>query len=394
MSCAMPRVLCVDDEPKNLKLLEAMLLPRGYDIVFASNGQEALEKIKTEQIDLCLLDVMMPGIDGFEVCRRIKSDDRYRTIPVVMITSYTGSIHRTLGIEAGAEDFISKPFERFEVLARIKMLLEVKSLNDQLNAARESADRSLRMAKVSRIKSDFLANMSHELFTPLNAVIGFSTVLHMESYGLINEKQRECVSHIISGGNRLQELITGIIEFTRTKSDTVELELSTFPLRELLDDSLLMYRENALEKGIDLHLDLCAESDGDITADKRKLMQILTNLLSNALKFSPAGASVRVTALRNDSSIVIAVADTGIGIKQDDIPNLFQILTQMEPAYSKVYTGIGLGLVLAGQFVKEHGGKIWAESEFGKGSVFSFTIPLRRCPTAGGGGRGCPDEAG
>ena len=137
MSCTMPKVLCVDDEPKNLALLEAMLLPRGYGVVLASSGQEALEKIKTEQIDLCLLDVMMPGIDGFEVCRRIKSDDRYRNIPVVMITSYTGSIHRTLGIEAGAEDFISKPFDRFEVLARIKMLLEVKSLNDQLNAARE-----------------------------------------------------------------------------------------------------------------------------------------------------------------------------------------------------------------------------------------------------------------
>ena len=98
MSCTMPKVLCVDDEPKNLALLEAMLLPRGYGVVLASSGQEALEKIKTEQIDLCLLDVIMPGIDGFEVCRRIKSDDRYRSIPVVMITAYTGSIHRTLGI--------------------------------------------------------------------------------------------------------------------------------------------------------------------------------------------------------------------------------------------------------------------------------------------------------
>ncbi len=219
MSCTTPKVLCVDDEPKNLDLLEAMLLPLGYDIVFASNGQDALEKIKTEQIDICLLDVMMPGIDGFEVCRRIKSDDRYRNIPVVMITSYTGSIHRTLGIEAGAEDFISKPINRLEVLARIKMLLEVKSLNDQLNAARESADRSEQMAAASRIKADLLTNMSHELLTPLNAVIDFSTALHMENYGLINEKQHECVNHIISGGKRLQELITGIIELTGPEPD-------------------------------------------------------------------------------------------------------------------------------------------------------------------------------
>jgi CheY-like chemotaxis protein len=220
MSCTMPRVLCVDDEPKNLDLLEAMLLPLGYDIVFASNGLDALKKIKTEQIDICLLDVMMPGIDGFEVCHRIKSDDRYRNIPVVMITSYTGSIHRTLGIEAGADDFISKPVNRLEVLARIKILLEVKLLNDLLNAARKSADRSMQMVVASRIKTDLLTDMSHELLTPLNAVIDFSTALHLESYGLINEKQHECVNHIISGVKRLQELITGIIEFTRSESDS------------------------------------------------------------------------------------------------------------------------------------------------------------------------------
>ncbi len=218
MSCTIPRVLCVDDEPKNLDLLEAMLVPLGYDIVFASSGEEALEKIKTEQIDICLLDVMMPGIDGFEVCRRIKSYDRYRNIPVVMITAYTGSIHRTLGIEAGAEDFISKPINRLEVLARIKMLLEVKLLKDQLNAARESVDLSEQTASSSRIKTDLLTNMSHELLTPLNAMIDYSTALHLESYGLINEKQHECVNHIISGGKRLQELITGIIEFTRSES--------------------------------------------------------------------------------------------------------------------------------------------------------------------------------
>lgn len=127
------RILCVDDEPQNLGLLDAMLTPRGYEVITAKNGLEALDKIAAERIDICLLDVMMPEMDGFEVCRRIKSDDRYRSIPVVMITVYADRENRIRGIEAGAEDFIAKPFDSTEVLARIKMLVHVKTLNDRLN---------------------------------------------------------------------------------------------------------------------------------------------------------------------------------------------------------------------------------------------------------------------
>ncbi|MDA8431156.1 MAG: sigma-54 dependent transcriptional regulator [Geobacteraceae bacterium] len=143
MNNNMARILCVDDEPLNLSLLEAMLAPRGYTVVAAVNGPEALEKIRAERIDICLLDVMMPGMDGFEVCRRIKSDDLHRTIPVVMITSYADMENRIRGIEAGAEDFISKPFDKAEVLARIKMLLRVKSLNEQLQNAHDKLEQTV-----------------------------------------------------------------------------------------------------------------------------------------------------------------------------------------------------------------------------------------------------------
>ena len=140
MTKRIERILCVDDEPLNLSLLEAMLTPRGYDVVSAVNGPEALEKVRTERIDICLLDVMMPGMDGFEVCRGIKSDELHRNIPVVMITSYADMENRIRGIEAGAEDFISKPFDGAEVLARIKMLLRVKSLNEELQKAHDKLE--------------------------------------------------------------------------------------------------------------------------------------------------------------------------------------------------------------------------------------------------------------
>ena len=143
MNQHMARIMCVDDEPLNLSLLEAMLAPRGYEVVAAANGPEALEKIQAERIDICLLDVMMPGMDGFEVCRRIKSDDLHRNIPVVMITSYADLKNRIRGIEAGAEDFISKPFDSAEVLARIKMLLHVRSLNEQLQNAHDRLEHTV-----------------------------------------------------------------------------------------------------------------------------------------------------------------------------------------------------------------------------------------------------------
>ena len=231
------------------------------------------------------------------------------------------------------------------------------------------------MAMVSRIKSDFMANMSHELLTPLNAVIGFSTVLQKQAFGPINEKQQEFVNHIISSGMHLQTMINGILAFTSSKKDSVELELSTFSLRELSDASLMVHREKALKNGIDLYFELTPEIDSVINADQMKLKHILGNLISNAIKFSPAGGDVRVTAVKNDSFILFTVSDTGIGIKKEDIPNLFQICTQLEPANTKVYAGIGLGLVLSRQLVEEHGGEMWVESRFGTGSTFSFTIP-------------------
>jgi len=132
MNMQKPRILCVDDEPANLKLLEALLAPRGYEVIKATDGKEALEKLNEQGMDIVLLDVMMPEINGFEVCKKIKEDNRYRHIPVVMITALRSREDRIKGIEAGAEDFISKPFDHGEVLARIKMLLKIKNLNDRL----------------------------------------------------------------------------------------------------------------------------------------------------------------------------------------------------------------------------------------------------------------------
>ena len=240
----------------------------------------------------------------------------------------------------------------------------------------ELAESNRRLAEVSRTKSDFLANMSHELRTPLNSVIGFSEVLLDQMFGPINEKQQEYINNILTSGIHLLSLINDILDLSKVESGKFDLELSYFTLRETLDAALMMLSEKALKGRIKLELELSPSADLVIFADQRKLKQILFNLLSNAVKFTPAGGTVDVSAMRDGDFIEITVADTGMGIKREDIPKLFQAFTQLESAYTKEHEGTGLGLALTRQLVELHGGRIWVKSIVGMGSRFSFTFPL------------------
>jgi PAS domain S-box-containing protein len=238
-----------------------------------------------------------------------------------------------------------------------------------------------RREEVSQTKSDFLANMSHELRTPLNSLIGFSEVLQDRKFGPINDRQEEYVTNILTSGKHLLSLINEILDFSKVESGEMEFELSTFSLRKTLDDSLIMLREKAQKKGIALRLELALQADVQIEADQRKLKQIMFNLLSNAVKFTPANGSVDVYAIKDNHHIEIIVADTGMGIRQEDIPKLFQAFTQLETVNTKEYEGTGLGLALTKQLVELHGGRVWVESKFGAGSRFRFTIPLLQVTT-------------
>ena len=251
---------------------------------------------------------------------------------------------------------------------RVDLVLQEKNI--ELESARAVAE------KTNLAKSDFLANMSHELRTPLNSVIGFSEVLLDQLFGSINEKQRDYVNNILGSGRHLLSLINDILDLSKVEAGKMVLDLNNFPLRQTLDASLMMLKEKAFKEGITLNLDFNAHADVNIVADQRKLKQILFNLLSNAVKFTPAGGTVDVSALRDGNFIEITVADTGMGIKHEDIPKLFQSFTQLESVYTKKFEGTGLGLALTRQLVELHGGRIWVKSTFGAGSRFIFTLPL------------------
>jgi PAS domain S-box-containing protein len=294
---------------------------------------------------------------------------------------------------------------------------KVKERTKELERAnREIGLRRAEAEAANRAKSDFLANMSHELRTPLNSILGFSEVLQDGLYGPINEKQKDYVGNIYSSGSHLLSLINDILDLSKVESGKSELDLSKVSLENVLPEAIAMLKGKAMKHGIALELDIGPGAAGEINTDERKLKQIMFNLLSNAVKYTPEGGSVRVSACltrddgretldegrrtreegrgRNNnkeessvvltsvasdrpSSIVISVADTGIGIKPGDMSKLFKPFSQVESGYTKTYEGTGLGLALTKRLVEFLGGRIWAESEFGKGSVFTFTIPVK-----------------
>jgi signal transduction histidine kinase len=241
---------------------------------------------------------------------------------------------------------------------------------------REIEVKSRLLESASQHKSEFLANMSHELRTPLNAIIGFSEVLSERMFGEVNEKQAEYIGDILQSGQHLLSLINDILDLSKIEAGRMELELSEFDLPAAIDNTLTLVRERATRRGIALERSL-DERLGTIQADERKVKQVLLNLLSNALKFTPEGGKIQVRATLTDGVADISVTDTGVGIALADQETVFEEFRQVGTASKKV-EGTGLGLAISRKFVELHGGKIGVKSEVGKGSTFAFTLPLAR----------------
>jgi signal transduction histidine kinase len=253
---------------------------------------------------------------------------------------------------------------------------ELGALAENLNRMSAELGRLYRQLEAAnQHKSEFLANMSHELRTPLNAVIGFSEVLKERMFGELNDKQAEYVDDIHSSGRHLLSLINDILDLSKIEAGRMELEPSEFSLPDMLQSTLVLLRERATNHDITLSLEV-APQIGMITADERKVKQVMLNLLSNAVKFTPDGGSVAVRAATTDHAIEIAVTDTGIGIAPEDQAAVFDEFKQVGRDSARKAEGTGLGLALTKKFVELHGGAIRVESVLGKGSTFAFTLPL------------------
>lgn len=379
------KLLIVDDIPENLEVMYHGLKGE-YEVLGATSGPEALMTARSQRPDLILLDVMMPEMDGYQVCAALKSDPATRDIPVIFITAKTDPGSEARGLSAGIVDFIHKPFKTEVVRARVRLHLELERHRNHLEELVHARTRELAEARdaaesANRAKSDFLAIMSHELRTPLNSILGLSEMLQEEIMGPLTERQRKALVAVEESGQHLLEIITDILDLSSIEADRMTLDLNEVTVDEVCRAGLRMVREKADSKQISLTF-TSRQAPEAIRTDPRRLKQILINLLANAVKFTPEGGEVSLAVIGDPDQrqIRFLVTDTGIGIAAGDLEKLFQPFSQLDNTLARRYEGTGLGLALVARLTALLAGSVSVESDPGIGSRFTVVLPWETSP--------------
>ncbi|MCL2744281.1 MAG: ATP-binding protein, partial [Planctomycetaceae bacterium] len=358
-----PRILTVDDEPVNIQVLFNMLSMCDFSVEKAFNGQEALELFeKGERFDLVLLDVMMPKLSGYDVCKRLRKTHSLLDLPIIMLTAKNQIQDVILGFRSGANDYVSKPFEKDVLIARINTLLELKTAMTAAEAA-------------IKAKTLFLANMSHELRTPLNAVVGLTELLKNTS---MDNTQRYYIDKMHQATLVLLALIENILDFSKIEAGKTRLQRSAFDLRKMFEYLKDLCRSHHSESPVKLVIDIDRDIPDVLLSDQERLQQILINLISNAYKFTEKGTiTIKSELVRSDPNnveISFSVSDTGIGMSPEQLEKIFAVFEQADTTSTRKYGGVGIGLTLARELVGLFGGTITVKSKEGVGTAFSFTI--------------------
>ncbi|HHT9124648.1 MAG TPA: ATP-binding response regulator [Candidatus Brocadiia bacterium] len=368
----------VDDNEDNLELLEAFLLPMGYEVIKAYNGREALEMVEQAHPDLILLDVLMPEMGGMEVCRRLKEGGNTRFIPIILVTALKDVNDRIDGIEAGADDFLSKPIDKQELKARIKSLLRIKEMHDKLEESRRNLEATNNeLLKLGRFKDDLTHLLVHDLKNPLvNIMELVRQTLRYDAENL-TERQVEKLCQTRTSAETLLNLIITLLDISKLEEGKMVLNRSSFDMKEAIYFGIREFKVIADELGIQIEAALPGNTL-IVNADYELIQRIILNLLSNAIRHTRRGGSVSISARVNEDkeNIITTVSDTGEGIPRQYWDTIFEKFAQVELSEMGLKSDRGLGLTFCKMAIEAHGGKIWVESEVGKGSAFSFTLPL------------------
>ncbi len=376
------KVLVVDDEKEIRDFLhKALTRIGGFQVSLAENGEEALKKIEKERFDLVLTDLKMPLIDGLQLITEI-SRSKPETLTVLM-TGH-GTIDSAIeAMKQGASDYLTKPLNLDEMLLRLKKVLEERQrfvrLKDYVEQL-EKANQELK--KLDAMKSEFVSIASHELRTPLAAIKNAIQLLLSGKTGQINEHQAKFLSMAERNINRLTNILNDLLSLSKIESGRIELKLEQSELKGIVDHTVASLMPQAEGKSISIET-LIPEGLPPVFADREKIEQVLVNLIGNAIKFTPEGGKISIHAKPffeekeggGSQKIAVSVRDTGVGIPSEHLSAVFEKFFQVEGSLHRSSGGTGLGLAITKGLVEAHRGKIWVESEVGKGSTFTFTLP-------------------
>ncbi|HHS12335.1 MAG TPA: response regulator [bacterium] len=368
------KVLIAEDDLISRNILEATLAKRGYEVIVTTDGTEAWETMKGDrQIQLAVLDWMMPGIDGVNLCKKLKAWDSEVFIYVLLLTARTRKEDVALGLNAGADDYITKPFSARELLARVSVGERMIRLQNQLT-------RHVRhLRQFDQKKNEFLAMVSHELRTPIAIMKGGVSLCLDGVAGDLTDTQTEVLTDTLESIDRLNRLVTDLLDLGKIESGKMTLHDKPVNLCELTEKVVKAYQKIADKAGVTLSADLPGESL-ILAVDEDKINQIFNNLLNNAFRFTPRGGCVSVGLSEDGDSVHCFVKDTGRGIAPADLPKVFSKFEQFGYEESGGSKGSGLGLAITKALVELHGGRIDVESKLGEGSVFTFSLQKNRLP--------------
>ena len=399
------RILIVDDNPNNLFSLHELIRENfDVDVIEANSGFEALRIVNEQLVDLCLMDVQMPEMDGFETAKLVKSRPKTAHIPVFFITAFDPN--KSLmekGLDAGGLDYLSKPIDDVQIVHMLHMYLrfikrerninteleekvnlrttEIQNANRKLKLEieeRKKAEDALKesekkLQEANAAKDKFFSIIAHDLRNPFNAVIGFSEILRDNLNELEMKEIREYIGFISDSANNAFTLLSNLLDWARSQTDQISFKPEKIIISNIISSTLNILSGEALKKNISITTGIPPEIL--VYADNNMVSVVFRNLVSNAIKFTHSGGAIILSSGSSEGYYEFSVEDTGVGIEKVDINNLFRIDKKVSTAGTADETGTGLGLILCKEFIEKNGGTIHVESEIGKGSQFKFTLP-------------------
>ncbi len=357
-------ILIVDDTPDNLRVLSAMLTNRGYEVRKALNGQRAIASVKSEPPDLILLDIKMPEMDGYEVCKQLKTNSQTSAVPIIFISALDDALDKVKAFAAGGVDYVTKPFQEAEVMARIEHQIRIQRLQHQLIQQNEDLLRS------NRELEQFAYVVSHDLQQPLQSVTGFVKLLQLKYDSTLDAVAQDYLNRIHETGSRMQRLIQDLLAYAQIDKQEEDLQIID------CNDVLKQVTDNLREAIVTQQAIITHDPLPKVKGNETQLIQLFQNLISNGLKFIPANTipTIHISVSLQRQTWQIGIQDNGIGILPEHLEKIFEVFQRIHSAQK--YPGTGIGLATCKKIVERHHGQIWVESKVGTGTTFFLSLPL------------------